>query len=146
MFRSKCLDIDPNDEMGPQYSIEHCEKMLFLHLSFFFLIRMSSVKYLIHLIFFLDRIKTSFLSSIITIINSFDPFPNKPWFLHVCSTSLLKTHGKGEIVCNEQFLLFHQCFLYVTLSAIFITIYNCLLQTLSVWKSLKFVVWERDIH
>ena len=28
--------------------------------------------------------------------NSFlNPFPNKPWFLHVCSTSLLKTLGGG---------------------------------------------------
>ena len=32
------------------------------------------------------------------------PFPNKPWVLHVCSRSLMKTLGKGEIACNEQFL------------------------------------------
>ena len=42
---------------------------------------------------------------------NFNPFPNKPWFLRVCSTSLLKTLGKGEIAPNEQFLLFAQCFL-----------------------------------
>ena len=37
------------------------------------------------------------------------PFPNKPWFLCVYSTSLLEnTMGKGEIVRNEQFLLFQQ--------------------------------------
>ena len=41
----------------------------------------------------------------------FNPFQNKPWFLHACSTSLLKTLGKGEIAHNEQFLLFPQCFL-----------------------------------
>ena len=41
----------------------------------------------------------------------FNPFPNKPWFLRVCSTSLIKTLGKGEIVCNEQFLFFSECFL-----------------------------------
>ena len=41
-----------------------------------------------------------------------NPFPNKLWFLHVCSTSLLKKIlGKGEIAHNEQFLLFPQCFL-----------------------------------
>ena len=42
----------------------------------------------------------------------FDPFPNKPWFSHIYSTSLLKTLsvGKGEIARNEQFLLFPQCF------------------------------------
>ena len=41
----------------------------------------------------------------------FNPFPNKPWFLRVCSTSLLKTlREKGEIARNEQFLLFPTVF------------------------------------
>ena len=35
-----------------------------------------------------------------------NPFPNKPLFLCVCSTSLENTVGKGEIARNEQFLLF----------------------------------------
>ena len=40
------------------------------------------------------------------------PFPSKPWFLRVCSTSLCEnTVEKGEIARNEQFLLFPQCFL-----------------------------------
>ena len=42
-----------------------------------------------------------------------NPFPNKPWFLILCSTSLFKTVGKGEIAGNEQFLHFSQCFLPV---------------------------------
>ena len=29
-------------------------------------------------------------------VNSFNPFPNKPWFLRVCSTSLLKTLWEKE--------------------------------------------------
>ena len=38
-----------------------------------------------------------------------NPFPNKPWFLRVCSVSLLKTlWGK------EKFLLFPQFFLPVS--------------------------------
>ena len=42
------------------------------------------------------------------------PFPNKPWFLRVCSIRLLKTLWKrGEIALHEQFLLFPQCFLPV---------------------------------
>ena len=56
-----------------------------------------------------------------------NPFPNKPGFLRVCSTSLLKTlwekekflvqHlGKGEIACNDQFLPFRE------LSTIFIKV------------------------
>ena len=52
--------------------------------------------------------------------------------------------GKGEIACKEQFLLFPQCFLPVWRAFChFQQIRNCHLQTLSVWKSLKFVVWER---
>ena len=44
--------------------------------------------------------------------DAFNPFPNKPWFLRVCSTSFFEnTVGKGEIAHNEQFLLFPQCFL-----------------------------------
>ena len=40
-----------------------------------------------------------------------NPFPNRPWFLHVCSTSLLEnTVGKGEIAHNERFLLFPTMF------------------------------------
>ena len=44
-----------------------------------------------------------------------NPFPNKPWFLHVCSVdkSFENTVGKGEIACNRQFLLFSHCFLHV---------------------------------
>ena len=58
--------------------------------------------------------------------------------------SLENTVGKGEIAHNEQFLLFPHCFL--TFWKTFIHVYqisNCRLQTLSVWESLKFVVWER---
>ena len=60
--------------------------------------------------------------------------------------SFENTVGKGEIACNEQFLLFLPCFLpdWRTLWH-FHWIWNCCLQTLSVWKSLKFVVWERFI-
>ena len=67
-----------------------------------------------------------------------------PGFLRVCSTSVLKTLGKGEIARNEQFLLFPQCFLpvWITFCHLY-QIWNCRLLTLSIWKSLKFVVWER---
>ena len=52
--------------------------------------------------------------------------------------------GKGEIAHNEQFLFFPQCFLPVWRTSFhFHEIWNCRLQTLSVWKSLKFVVWQR---
>ena len=52
--------------------------------------------------------------------------------------------GKGEIACNEQFLLFPQCFLPILRTFChFCQIWNCRLTTLSVWKGLKFVVLER---
>ena len=43
-----------------------------------------------------------------------NPFPNKPWFLHVCSTSLLKT------LWEKQRLLITSNFSFGELSAIFI--------------------------
>ena len=58
--------------------------------------------------------------------------------------SFENTVGKGEITRNEQFLLFTQCFLPCYRSFCDIhQIQNCRLQTFSIWKSLKFVVWER---
>ena len=54
------------------------------------------------------------------------------------------TEGKGEIARNDQFLLYPQCFLIIWRTFChFHQILNCRLQILSVWKSLKFVVWER---
>ena len=73
-----------------------------------------------------------------------NPFANKPWFLRVCSRSLLKTLGKGEIAHNEQFLLFPQCFQPLWRTFLLIhQLKNCHVQTLLVWKTLKFVIWER---
>ena len=54
------------------------------------------------------------------------------------------TVGKGEIAQNEQFLLFPLCFLpFCKTFCHFQQIQSCCLQTLSVWKSLKSVTWER---
>ena len=74
-----------------------------------------------------------------------NPFPNKPWFLLVSKNkSFENTVGKGEIARNEQFLLFPQCFLPFRKTYYYCNqIQNRRLQTLLVWKSLKFVVWER---
>ena len=53
----------------------------------------------------------------------------------------INTVGKGEIAHHEQFLLFPQCFLAVKRTfRYFHQMWNCRLQTLSVWKRLKFVV------
>ena len=58
--------------------------------------------------------------------------------------SFENTVGKGEIARHEQFLRFPQCFLpYLRTGCHFYQISNCRLQNISIWMSLKFVVWER---
>ena len=54
------------------------------------------------------------------------------------------TVKKAEIARNEHFFHFPQCFLPIWITFChFNKISNWRLQTLSVWKSLIFVVWER---
>ena len=73
-----------------------------------------------------------------------NPFPNKPRFLCVCSTSLLKTLWVKEKLLVTSNFSFAQCFLPVWITVYhFHQIWNCRLQTLSVWRKLKFVVWGR---
>ena len=77
----------------------------------------------------------------------FIPFPRKPWFLRVCSASLLKTlREKKKLLVMSNFSFSHSVFYsFREPSDIFIKFKKCCLQTLSFWKSLKFVVWERII-
>ena len=53
----------------------------------------------------------------------FNPFPNKPWFLRVCSTSLLKTPWEKEkLLVTSNFSFSHSVFyLFRELTAVFIT-------------------------
>ena len=64
------------------------------------------------------------------------------WFLCVYSTSLLITLWEKEKLLVTSDLSFSHCVFYPfrELSEI----KNCRLPILSVWKSPKFVVWERD--
>ena len=73
--------------------------------------------------------KNSFGHSQIS-IDSFNPFPNKSWFLHVCVTS--------------NFFFSHSIFYpFGELSPVIIRFEKSRLQTLSLWKSPKFVFWDR---
>ena len=73
-----------------------------------------------------------------------NPFPYKPWLLRVCSTSLLKTlWGKEKLLVTSNFSFSHSIFYSFENFLSPRQIQHCRLQTLSVWKSLKFVVWER---
>ena len=81
----------------------------------------------------------------ICILKSFNSLPNKPWFFTCLQyMSIENTMEKGEIARNEQFLLFPQCFQSVRRTLChFHQIWNCHMQTFSIWKSLKFATWER---
>ena len=74
----------------------------------------------------------------------FNPFPNKPWFLHVYITSLLKTlWGKEKLLIASNFPFSHNVFYpFGELSDIFIKL-EIVVFTLSVWKSLNFAFSER---
>ena len=52
----------------------------------------------------------------------FNPFPNKPWFLCVCSASLWKTQGEKEKLLVTSYFSFSQSVFYPSgeFSAIFI--------------------------
>ena len=71
---------------------------------------------------------------------SLNTLPTKPGFLHVFKTPW----EKEKLLVTSNFSFSPPCFLFVwrTFSHFHQT-QNCRLQTLSVWKSLKVVVWER---
>ena len=65
---------------------------------------------------------TVLFSYVILTVFIYNPFPNKPWFLHVCSTSLLKTlWEKEKLLIMSNFSFFPTVFstLLDGLSAIF---------------------------
>ena len=74
-----------------------------------------------------------------------NPLPNKPWFLCVCSTSLLKTlWEKEKLLVTSNFSFSHSVFYpFGELSAIFIKIKIVICKHFQFGKSLKFVIWER---
>ena len=74
----------------------------------------------------------------------FNPLPNKPGFLHDCSTTPLKTLWETEkLLIMGNFSISHSVFYpFGELPAIFIKS-EFVVSRLSVWESLKFVVWER---
>ena len=75
-----------------------------------------------------------------------NPFPNKPQFLRVCSTSLLKTLWEKEKLLLTSNFSFFQCFLPVRRTFChFHQTLNCRLQTLSVWKSKKKLSFGKDL-
>ena len=75
-----------------------------------------------------------------------NPFPNKPWFLCVCSTSLLKTlREKEKLLITSNFSFSHSVFyLFQELSAIFVKSQIVICKLIQFGRVfIKFVVWER---
>ena len=68
-----------------------------------------------------------------------------PWFLCVCSTSFLKTlWEKKKLLLRSNSSFSHSVFLpFRKTSHHFPQLQNCRLQTLKIWTSVEFVVWER---
>ena len=79
---------------------------------------------------------------------AFNPFLKQALFLRACSISLLKTPWEKEklLEMNDFSFSYSVFYPFGELCPIFISFAPfsfCRLQTISVWKSLKFVVWER---
>ena len=66
-------------------------------------------------------ITTTVALQVFTALFQFNPFPNKPWYLHVCSTSLLKTlWEKKKLLVMSNVCFSHNVFYtFEELSAIF---------------------------
>ena len=57
------------------------------------------------------ELSTTFIKSKIVLCNLFNPFPNKPWFLWIYSTSLLKTlWEKEKMLVTSIFSFSHSVF------------------------------------
>ena len=98
-----------------------------------------------HIFIYYSRFTRIYKTDVCALVCEFNPFSNKSWFLRVCSTSLLKTMWEKEkLLVTNNFFFSHGVFLSI-LSTFrhFYQIWNFRLQTLSVWKTPKFVVWER---
>ena len=63
-------------------------------------------------ILFAGSLSFVFTELCILVFKCFNPFPNKPLFLHVCRINLLKILGKKEKLLVMNNFSFFQCFLY----------------------------------
>ena len=74
-----------------------------------------------------------------------NPFPNKPWFLHVCSNGLLKTlRAKEKLLVRSNFSFSHSVFYpFEEFSAIFIQFEIVVCKHTQLERIHNFVVWER---
>ena len=83
-----------------------------------------------------------------TVRRCINSFPNKPWYLRVWSTSLLKTlWEKEKLLVTSNFSFSPSVFyLYGELSVIFIKLETVVCKLFQFGGYLKFFVWERVKH
>ena len=90
--------------------------------------------------------KTYFLTSQDCMVKDC-PFPNKPWFLRVCSTNLLKTlREKEKLLLMSNFSLSHRTVFSTGFENFLPTSTNLKFSSanhFSLVDSIKFVNWER---
>ena len=73
-----------------------------------------------------------------------NPFPNKPYFSRVCSTSLLKTLWRNEkLLLTINFSFPHNVFYHLEEHYTIIIKFKVVVCKLFHFGSLNFVVWER---
>ena len=106
------------------------------------------IAYILHSALILESWSICNCSSLLLVLfnqntTSFNPIPNKPWFLSVSSTRLLKTLWVKEKLLVTSNFSFAQSVFYSfgELLAIFVKFKS--MQTRLVRKSLKRIVWER---
>ena len=88
-------------------------------------------------------------TGLIYVFEVINPFPNKPWFLRVCGTSLLKTHWQKEkFLVTNNFSFSHSVFHpFEELSAIYLRFQIVICKLFRFGRVKKFAVWERvNIH
>ena len=85
------------------------------------------------------------MTKFLHVLSQFNPFPNKPLFLCVCSVILLKTlWEKEKLLVTSNFSFSHSVFYpFGELSAIFIKIKIVVCKLFQLGRVLNFVVWER---
>ena len=92
-----------------------------------------------------SNLPVAFCISAMHFAANLNPFPNKPCvFMRLQYNTSESTVGKAEMLVTSNFSFFPKCFLpgWRTFCN-FHQISNGRLQSLSVWESLKFAVWER---
>ena len=122
------------------------EKMLATSILFFFhnICYLFQTNFHLSVIFILSYLFIFSIWTSLKFCRLVNPLPNKPWFLRVCSTSLLKTlWKKKKLLVTSNFSFSHSVFYHFGEFCAFFIKFRIVVSNLFQLGSLKFVVWER---